>query len=89
MCKRCKVRHVPPTGRKCKRMEKKDSQSELLQDAAVSSDDAVAEGASSDGQSIQMKILSQLENGNLHKHICAFCLSLGKQLGHPEKGLCE
>ena len=24
-------------------------------------------------------------NGKLHKHICAFCLSVGKQLGHPEK----
>ena len=61
MCKKCKVRHVPPIGRKCKRMEKKESQFELLQDAAVSSDDAVAEGASSYRQSIQMKILSQLE----------------------------
>ena len=24
-------------------------------------------------------------NVKLHKHICAFCLSVGKQLGHPEK----
>ena len=24
-------------------------------------------------------------NGKLHKHICAFCLGIGKQLGHPEK----
>ena len=24
-------------------------------------------------------------NGKLHKHICAFCLSVGKQLGYPEK----
>ena len=24
-------------------------------------------------------------NGHLHKHICAFCLTQGKQLGHSEK----
>ena len=24
-------------------------------------------------------------NGKMHKHICAYCLSMGKQLGHPEK----
>ena len=24
-------------------------------------------------------------NGKLHKHICAYCLSTGKQLGHAEK----
>ena len=24
-------------------------------------------------------------NGKLHKHICAFCLGIGKQIGHPEK----
>ena len=24
-------------------------------------------------------------NGHLHKHICAFCLAQGKQLGHLEK----
>ena len=24
-------------------------------------------------------------NGKLQKHICMFCLSIGKQLGHPEK----
>ena len=23
--------------------------------------------------------------GKLHKHICAFCLGVGKQLGHPKK----
>ena len=24
-------------------------------------------------------------NGRVHQHICAFCLSLGKQLGHSEE----
>ena len=65
MCRKCKQIHVPPTGRKCKYLEKtQDNVPELLQDTAKPSDDRVMEEGSSNGQLIQLKILSQLEKVN-------------------------
>ena len=65
MCKKCKARHAPPTGQKCKQVEKNlECTLEQSRDAAISSDDARAERTSSDGQLLQMKNLSQLERVN-------------------------
>ena len=65
MCRKCKQRHAPPTGRKCKYLEKtQENVPELLRDAAETSDDTVIEGRSSNGHLIQLKILSQLEKVN-------------------------
>ena len=36
MCKKCKVRHVPPTGKKCQHVFENQDQ-ELLSNAAISS----------------------------------------------------
>ena len=65
MYRKCKQRHAPPIGRKCKYLEKtQENVPELLRDAAEPSDDTVMEGRSSNGQLIQLKILSQLEKVN-------------------------
>ena len=61
MCKKCKVRHVPPTGKKCQCVFENQDQ-ELLSDAAVSS--AVGEKNAPDGQLLQREILNQLERVN-------------------------
>ena len=66
LCKTCKVRHVPPTGKKCKLQKKQqqaESDNELLSDAAVaghSSATQTAQGVSGHGQLLQMEILQQL-----------------------------
>ena len=60
------MRHVPPTGKKCKLQKKQqqvESDNELLSDAAVaghSSATQTAQGVSGDGQLLQMEILQQL-----------------------------
>ena len=66
LCKTCKERHLPPTGKKCK-LQKKHHQvegdNELLSDAAFaghSSATQAAQGASGDGQ-LQLEILQQLQ----------------------------
>ena len=49
LCKTCKVRHLPPTGKKCKLQKKHhqaESDHELLSDAAVAGQ--TAQGASGD-----------------------------------------
>ena len=67
LCKTCKVRHLPPTGKKCKLQKKHqqvESDNELLSDAAVagqSSAAQTAQGASGDGQLLQLEILQQLK----------------------------
>ena len=61
MCEKCKVRHVPPTGKKCQRAVENQDQ-ELLSDAAVFS--GVGEKNAPDGQLLQCEILNQLEHVN-------------------------
>ena len=61
MSKKCKVRHVPPTGKKCQCAVENQDQ-ELLSDAAVSS--GVGEKNAPDGQLLQREILNQLERLN-------------------------
>ena len=62
----CKKYHVPPMGRKCKRLEKKqeDVVPELFRDAAVSQVTDHEDEASLNGQQIQQQILTQLERVN-------------------------
>ena len=61
LCKKCKVRHIPPTGRKCQRVFETQDQ-EHLSDAAISSG---ASGKNTpDGQLLQQQILDQLERVN-------------------------
>ena len=63
-CKKCKERHAPPTGKKCRRLEKlqeEGSEPGLIRDAA---DSQVAESTgeeSLNGQQLQLQILNQLE----------------------------
>ena len=61
MCKKCKVRHILPTGKKCQRAFENQDQ-ELLSDAAVSS--GVGEKNAPDGQLLQREILNQLGRVN-------------------------
>ena len=63
-CKKCKERHAPPTGKKCRRLEKlqeEGSETGLIRDAA---DSHVADSTgeeSLNGQQLQLQILNQLE----------------------------
>ena len=63
-CRKCKERHAPPTGKRCRRLEKlqeEGSETGLIRDAA---DSQVAEstgGESLNGQQLQLQILNQLE----------------------------
>ena len=50
MCKNCKMRHPPPTGRKCQRKKQDQVVNEHLRD-----------GAQGDGQLLQLEILQQLQ----------------------------
>ena len=67
LCKTCKVRHLPPTGKKCKLQKKHqqaESDNELLSNAAVAGQSSAAQtekGVSGDGQLLQMEILQQLK----------------------------
>ena len=64
MCKNCKVRHVPPTGKKCQRKKQEGSVNEHLRDAAVAGSTPASQstsGAQGDGQLLQLKILQQLQ----------------------------
>ena len=59
LCKKCKVRHAPPTGMRCQSLSETQ---EHLSDAAVPSG-ASAKNAP-DGQLLQQQILDQLERVN-------------------------
>ena len=61
-CKKCKERHVPPTGRNCKRVveDQTNNSNGTVRDAAVTQ---TGEGLP-DGQQLQGKILEQLEKVN-------------------------
>ena len=64
MCKNCKVRHVPPTGKKCQRKKQEGSVNEHLQEAAIAGSTHASQstsGAQEDGQLLQLKILQQLQ----------------------------
>ena len=67
LCKTCKVRHVPPTGKKCKLQKKHqqaESYNELISDAAIAGHSSATQSAyrvSGDGQLLQMEILQQLK----------------------------
>ena len=64
LCKNCKTRHLPPTGKKCKLQKKQESDNELFSDAAVAGQvpaTQTAQGVSGDGQLLQMQILQQLQ----------------------------
>ena len=61
LCKKCKVRHVPPTGKKCQRVFDSQDQ-EHLSDVAVSSGSSGKNAP--DGQLLQQQILDQLERVN-------------------------
>ena len=60
-CRNCKNRHLPPTGKKCRYVDKEESDAEPngLRDAAAAS---VSLAADSGGQRIQEEILVQLQN---------------------------
>ena len=59
-CKSCKVRHLPPTGKKCQHKKSFPEESnELSRDAAVASGTSTSRG-SEDGQLLQKQILEQL-----------------------------
>ena len=63
LCKVCKVRHLPPTGKKCKR-KIQEQNDELLRDAAVAgpvSAPQAAQVVQEDGQRLQTEILQQLK----------------------------
>ena len=64
MCKSCKVRHLPPTGKKCQRKKQEEPVNEHLRDAAVAGSIPASQsipGAQGDGQLLQLKILQQLQ----------------------------
>ena len=63
MCKYCKTRHLPPTGKKCqkKKVEKTEGNNELLQDAAVAGSIPASQTDQGDGQRLQLEILQELQ----------------------------
>ena len=59
-CKICKVRHLPPTGKKCQyKKTVQEEANELSRDAAVTSGQSTSMGPE-DGQLLQKQILEQL-----------------------------
>ena len=66
-CKKCKERHAPPTGKRCRRLEslqEEGSEMGLLRDAADLQVADVNGGESLNGQQLQLQILNQLERVN-------------------------
>ena len=64
MCKSCKTRHLPPTGKKCQRKKQESTVNEHLRDAAVAGSTPASQstsGAQGDGQLLQLEILQQLQ----------------------------
>ena len=63
MCKYCKTRHLPPTGKKCqkKKMEEDEGNNELFRDAAVAGSIPASQTDQGDGQRLQLEILQQLQ----------------------------
>ena len=63
MCKYCKIRHLPPTGKKCqkKKMEEDEGNNELFQDAAIAGSTPASQMDQGDGQQLQLEILQQLQ----------------------------
>ena len=63
LCKVCKIRHLPPTGKKCKK-KVQEQNDELLRDAAVAGPVPATQAAQvvqEDGQRLQTEILQQLK----------------------------
>ena len=59
-CKTCKVRHLPPIGKKCQyKKTVQEESNELSRDAAVTSGQSTSKGPE-DGQLLQKQILEQL-----------------------------
>ena len=59
-CKTCKVRHLPPTGKKCQyKKTVQEESNELSRDAAIASGQSTSMGPE-DGQLLQKQILEQL-----------------------------
>ena len=63
MCKYCKTRHLPPTGKKCqkKKSEEAEGNNELFRDAAVAGSTPASQIDQGDGQRLQLEILQQLQ----------------------------
>ena len=62
LCKTCKVRHLPPTGKKCQRKKSQPhSDNELLRDAAAAEHSSATQpqGTYEGGQQLQLEILAQ------------------------------
>ena len=64
LCKACKVRHLPPTGKKCQFKKSQPlSDNELLRDAAAAGHSSATQpqGSQEGGQQLQLEILQQLK----------------------------
>ena len=64
LCKSCKTRHLPPTGKKCQYMKTQlSSDNELLRDAAAAGHSPATQpqGTHEGRQLLQMEILQQLK----------------------------
>ena len=62
MCKYCKTRHLPPTGKKCqKKVEEAEGNNELFRDAAIAGSIPASQTDQGDGQRLQLEILQQLQ----------------------------
>ena len=61
LCKSCKTRHLPPTGKKCQKKREDEHNTELLRDAAVAGSIPASQSNEGDGQLLQQEILQQLQ----------------------------
>ena len=64
LCKNCKVRHLPPTGKKCQKKQQDQVVNEQLRDPAIAGSMPASQstsGAQGDGQLLQLQNLQQLQ----------------------------
>ena len=85
LCKNCKTRHLPPTGKKCQKKREEEQSTEPLRDAAVAGSIPASQSTAGDGQLLQLEILQQLQKVSQRLEQVEERMSTAERTSTPQK----
>ena len=85
LCKNCKTRHLPHTGKKCQKKTEDEQSTKLLRDAAVAGSIPASQSTEGDGQLLQLEILQQLQKVSQRLEQVEEQMSMAERTCTPQK----